>query len=55
MGDRVAADVAYQLNEETIMPYIFDVLNYHMITNPDLIAHIDRVERPFYTISLVES
>lgn len=49
MGDRVAADVAYQLNEETIMPYMFDVLNYHTITNPDLIAHIDRVGRPFYT------
>lgn len=48
MGDRVAADVAYQLNEETIMPYRFDVLNYHTITNPDLIAHIDRVGRPFY-------
>ena len=49
MGDRVAADVAYQLNEETIMPYRFDVLNYHTIANPDLIAHIDRVGRPFYT------
>lgn len=49
MGDRVAADVAYQLNEETIMPYKFDVLNYHMIANSDLIAHIDRVGRPFYT------
>jgi predicted nucleotidyltransferase len=49
MGERVAADVAYQLNEETIMPYKFDVLNYHTITNLDLIAHIDRVGRPFYT------
>lgn len=49
MGDRVAVDVAYQLNEETIMPYKFDVLNYHTIANPDLVAHIDRVGRPFYT------
>ena len=49
MGDSVAADVAYALNEETIMPYQFDVLNYHTITNPDLIKHIDRVGRPFYT------
>ena len=49
MGNAVAADVAYALNEETIMPYVFDVLNYHAITNADLIAHIDRVGRPFYT------
>ena len=49
MGNAVAADVAYALNEETIMPYVFDVLNYHAITNADLIAHIDRMGRPFYT------
>ncbi len=49
MGNAVAADVAYALNEETIMPYVFDVLNYHAITNADLVNHIDRVGRPFYT------
>jgi predicted nucleotidyltransferase len=42
--DRMAADIAYTLNEETIMPYHFDVLNYHTIANPDLVAHIDRVD-----------
>lgn len=31
------------LNEETLMPYRFDILNYHTISNHDLIAHIDRV------------
>ncbi|MFQ5419760.1 MAG: nucleotidyltransferase family protein [Anaerolineae bacterium] len=49
--DRIVADVAFILNEETIMPYQFDVLNYHTITNPDLTTHIDRVGRPFYTAS----
>lgn len=49
--DRMAADIAYTLNEETIMPYHFDVLNYHTTVNPDLVAHIDRVGRPFYTAS----
>ena len=50
--DRMAADIAFTLNEETIMPYHFDVLNYHTITNSDLVAHIDRVGRPFYTVPL---
>lgn len=46
--DQMAADIAFTLNEETIMPYHFDVLNYHTISNPDLIAHIDRAGKPFY-------
>ena len=55
IGDSVAADVAYALNEETIMPYAFDVLNYHAITNADLAAHIDRVGRPLYTAVSIAS
>lgn len=47
--DRMAAALAWQLNEETILPYHFDVLNYQTIANPDLVAHIDRVGEPFYT------
>ncbi|MBE2198922.1 MAG: nucleotidyltransferase domain-containing protein [Anaerolinea sp.] len=47
--DRIAAEIAYHLNEDTLMPYHFDVLNYRMIANPDLVAHIDRVGVPFYT------
>ncbi len=31
------------LNEETSMPYRFDVLNYETITNNELKEHIDRV------------
>ncbi len=51
MSDRVAADVAYQLNEETVMPYVFDVLSYHTIANPDLTAHIDRVGQQLYNVN----
>jgi predicted nucleotidyltransferase len=40
--------ISYQLNEETIMPYRFDVLNYHTITEPALIDHIDRVGKTIY-------
>ena len=35
--------ISEQLNEETLMSYRFDVLNYHTIRNNDLIAHIDRL------------
>ncbi|MDP2691558.1 MAG: nucleotidyltransferase domain-containing protein [bacterium] len=31
------------LEEEISLPYFFDVLNYHEISNKDLLDHIDRV------------
>ena len=31
------------LNEETTMPYNFDIVNYETITNEELTNHIDRV------------
>lgn len=37
------SQISYLLNEETNMPYTFDVLNYHTIHEPRLITHIDRV------------
>ena len=37
------------LNEETALPYTFDVLNYHTLSEPDLIEHIDRVGIQFYS------
>lgn len=40
--------ISYQLNEVTDLPYMFDVLNYHTLTNPALIEHIDRVGIVFY-------
>ena len=32
-----------RLNEETTMPYFFDIVHYDGITDPELRAHIDRV------------
>ncbi len=32
-----------KLEEETPLPYFFDVINYHTIKNQALIEHIDRV------------
>ncbi len=38
-----AIRLASLLNEETPMPYFFDVINYDAITEPQLLEHIDRV------------
>jgi len=38
----------FQLNEETLMPYEFDILNYHTIKGRALVEHIDRVGIVFY-------
>lgn len=40
---KVIASIRYELNEETLMPYRFDVLNFNTINSKDLIDHINRV------------
>ncbi|GHV93808.1 hypothetical protein AGMMS50293_01280 [Spirochaetia bacterium] len=37
--------------DDSDMPYFVDVSIYHQISNPDLIAHIDRVGKVLYTVS----
>ena len=37
------------LNEETMMPYYFDVLDYYSIENADLVRHIDRIGKIIYS------
>lgn len=39
----IVSRISVFLNEETTMPYKFDVLNYHSLTNASLQEHIDRV------------
>lgn len=46
--DGIASHVGSLLNDETMMPYKFDVLNFNTITNPDLVDHIHRVGIVFY-------
>lgn len=41
--DKVVTTISYTLNEETLLPYFFDVLDYGAISNPDLKDHVDRV------------
>lgn len=48
LTSQTLTDVSFYLNEETPLPYQFDVLNYHTIKEPALIEHIDRVGIEFY-------
>lgn len=36
------------LEEESPMPYFFDIVDYHKINNPNLISHIDRVGKVLF-------
>jgi len=40
---RIVAKVSYLLNQESLMPYKFDILNYTKTQHSDLKEHIDRV------------
>ena len=48
---RMVAEMADILNEETIMPYHFDLFDYDAVTSRDLVEHIDRVGQPLYSRS----
>ncbi|REG87060.1 nucleotidyltransferase domain-containing protein [Algoriphagus antarcticus] len=54
-GDKMDFDtvsqISYLLNEETNMPYKFDVLNYNAVKESDLLVHIDRVGIEVYSRS----
>ncbi len=45
--------VSCSLNEDTLMPYFFDILHYDSLTNQELQNHIDRVGKEFYRKSSV--
>ena len=47
----ISSKISYLLNEETPMPYFFDVVHYEQIANDNLIDHINRVGVVFYTKS----
>ena len=38
----IVSTISYKLNEETILPYKFDVLDYQSINNSKLTEHINR-------------
>ena len=40
--------IKYQLNEETTMPYFFDVVDYDALRNEELKTHIDQFGKIFF-------
>jgi predicted nucleotidyltransferase len=40
--------ISAELNEETVLPYRFDIVDYHSIESVELMNHIDRVGIAFY-------
>ena len=40
--------LSYILNEESTLPYFFDVINFNKITNKNLLEHIKRVGQIIY-------
>lgn len=48
VNNTTTGTISYLLNEETQMPYHFDILNYHAVTNKDLVNHFDRAGISFY-------
>lgn len=44
----IAPEISYSLNEDSLLPYKFDVLDYNSISNQNLIDHINRVGIVFY-------
>lgn len=51
-GERVTPEQVLELKdlleEETLIPYFFDILHYNTLQNPALKSHIDRVGKPIY-------
>jgi hypothetical protein len=44
----IVAQVKYQLDEETTLPYFFDVVDYQNITDKELKKQIDMHGKVFY-------
>ncbi|MBA4166416.1 MAG: nucleotidyltransferase domain-containing protein [Chitinophagaceae bacterium] len=47
---QITAHISFLLNDEGLLPYKFDVLNYYTIDNKDLIDHINRVGKIIYSV-----
>jgi predicted nucleotidyltransferase len=45
---QVVNEISFILNEETILPYHFDIINHASIKSPELVAHIKRAGKVLY-------
>jgi len=46
----IVSHLSYLLNEETPLPYRFDLLNYQTLNNEALKEHINRVGKKIYSV-----
>lgn len=44
----ICASIHFELEEETLLPYFFDVTNYETVNNEKLKEHIDRIGKVIY-------
>ncbi|WP_439328029.1 nucleotidyltransferase domain-containing protein [Lonepinella sp. BR2357] len=50
-GEKLTQDIRGKIwldLDDSYSPYLFDLSVYHLLTNPDFVAHIDRVGQVFY-------
>ena len=48
VNDVIASQISFELNDESPMPYKFDILSYDTIDNPHLLDQIRRVGKIIY-------
>ena len=48
VDEKTLFQVHHKLEEETLLPYFFDVLIYEKVTNSDLLKHIDKYGKIIY-------
>lgn len=48
--EQTVVQVSLYLNQESILPYDFDIIDYHSINNQELIDHITRVGKVIYSL-----
>ena len=46
--EQAVMKISYQLNEESALPYFFDVVDHQSLTKSEFKEHIDRVGVKFY-------
>lgn len=49
MTPEIVSEIKYRLNEETSMPYFFDVVDYDELQNQNLIVHIDQFGKVLFS------
>ena len=48
LTSNIVSQLHYELEEESTLPYFFDIIDYGGIKEPELIEHIDRYGKIFY-------